>query len=81
MNLELLQSLLGWVALINYLLLIIWFLIFWRAADGVYQLHRRWFVLTREQFTQIHYTLMGQFKLLTFALFIAPWLALHIISG
>lgn len=43
MNIEGLQSLLGWTALINYLLLTIWFVMYACCADWIYRLHSRWF--------------------------------------
>lgn len=81
MNLDMLQSFLGWSALINYLLLTVWLVIYWAGADWIYRLHSRWFTLSREQFAGIHYSGMAFFKTLTFMLFLAPWLALLIING
>ena len=80
MNLDILQSILGWSALINYILLTVWFLLFWCCNDWIYRLHSRWFALSREQFAGIHYGCMAIFKTLTFMLFLAPWLAIIIIG-
>lgn len=81
MSIDGLHSLLGWIALINYLLLTIWFLLYCCCRDFIYRLHSRWFALSREQFAAIHYGTMALFKTLTFMLFLAPWLALHILGG
>lgn len=81
MNVDMLQGFLGWSALINYLLLIVWFAVYGCCADWIYRLHNRWFALTREQFAGIHYAGMALFKTLTFMLFLAPYLALRIIAG
>lgn len=81
MNLEILQRVLGWSALINYLLLTVWFVVYWCCAERIYQVHSRWFALTREQFDSIHYAGMAILKIQTFMLFLAPWLALHIIDS
>lgn len=81
MNIDMLQSFLGWSALINYLLLVVWFVVYSFCADWIYRLHSRWFVLTREQFSAIHYAGMAFFKILTFMLFLAPYLVLCIING
>ncbi|MEX0614536.1 MAG: DUF6868 family protein [Methylophaga sp.] len=81
MNVDMLQSFLGWSVLINYVLLAVWFVVFGCCADWIYRLHRRWFVLTREQFDVIHYAGMALFKILTFMLFLAPYLALCIVDG
>lgn len=81
MNLELLQSVLGWSALINYVLLIIWFVVYWCCAERVYQLHSRWFALSREQFASIHYGCMALYKIFIFMLFLAPYLALYLVNN
>lgn len=81
MNLEILQSLLGWSALINYLLLTVWFVIYGCCGEWIYQLHSRWFTLSPEQFAGTHYAGMAMLKILTFILFLAPWLALCMING
>lgn len=81
MNVDILQSFLGWSALINYLLLTFWFVLYGCCADWIYRLHSRWFTLSRQQFATIHYGGMAIFKILTFMLFLAPYLALCIIVG
>ena len=81
MNLEIVQSVLGWSALINYLLLTIWFVVYWCCAERIYQLHSRWFTLSREQFAGIHYAGMAILKIQTFMLFLAPWLAMSMINS
>ncbi len=81
MNLEIVQSVLGWSAVINYLLLTIWFVIYRCCAEWIYQLHSRWFALSREQFSGIHYAGMAILKIQTFMLFLAPWLALSMINS
>lgn len=81
MNIDILQIVLGWSALINYLLLTVWFVIYGCFAERIYQLHSRWFTLSREQFAGIHYAGMAILKIQTFMLFLAPWLALCIINN
>ncbi len=81
MNVEVLHSVLGWSALINYLLLTVWFVAYRCCAERIYQLHNRWFNLTREQFAGIHYGCMAILKIFTFMLFLAPYLALCIINS
>lgn len=80
MNVEVLQSVLGWSALINYLLLTIWFVVYRCCAERIYQLHNRWFAISHEQFASIHYACMAILKIFTFMLFLAPYLALCIIN-
>lgn len=54
MTLELIRNVLGWCALINYGILLLWFLIFSLAHDWLHGLHGRWFTLSGENFDAIH---------------------------
>lgn len=81
MSYDNLQSLLGWSALINILLITVWFVMFRCYADKIYRLHSRWFSLSESQFASIHYSGMAILKILNFMFFVAPWLAMKIISG
>ena len=42
MTLEIVRDMLGWSAVINILLLLIWFLFFALAHDWMYRLHSKW---------------------------------------
>ncbi len=55
MTLELATMFLGWCAVINTGLLILWFLFFWLGHDLMYRQHRRLFRLPVETFDAIHY--------------------------
>ena len=81
MNVELLQAVLGWCAVINYGILLWWFLWISVAPDWIYGLHTRWFRIDRERFDAIHYAAMAGFKLAIFVLNIAPYLALRIVRA
>jgi hypothetical protein len=60
--------------------LMVWFLAFVFARDFVFRIHTRWFKIPEERFDEIHYTMMGYYKL-AFALFnLVPYLALRIAS-
>ncbi len=80
MSIELLKGFFGWCALVNYLVLLIWFLMFCCARDWVYQIHSRWFRIEQSSFDRIHYCGMGLFKLLWFIFNLVPYLALLVIS-
>ena len=43
MNIDLISDVLGWSALINYAILILWFLFFTLAHDWIYHFHGKWF--------------------------------------
>ena len=50
------------------------------ARDFVFRTHTRWFKIPEERFDEIHYAMMGYYKL-AFALFnLVPYLALRIAS-
>lgn len=79
MSVELVAAVLGWCTLINYGLLILWFLFLTTAHDWTYRLHSKWFKISSEQFDAIHYSLMGIFKLAVVAFNLVPYLALRIV--
>ena len=80
MTAELLRAVLGWSALINYAVLIWWFLVFLFARDWLYRLHGRWFKLSPERFDAIHYAAMAFYKLCIFVFNLVPYLALCIVG-
>lgn len=79
MTVDILRGVLAWSAVINYALLILWFLIFSLAHDWLYGLHGKWFTLSGEYFDAIHYLTMALFKLCIFLFFLVPYLALRIV--
>lgn len=76
---ETLMAVLGWCAVIDIGLLAWWFAWIALAHDLVYRIHTRWFPMSVERFDAIHYGGMGAFKLLVFAFFVVPYLALRIV--
>ncbi|MFW5450962.1 MAG: DUF6868 family protein [Methylophagaceae bacterium] len=80
MTIDLLREILGWCAVINYGLLMFWFLMFAQAHDWVYNLHGKWFTLSVERFDAIHYTGMAVFKFGIFMFNIVPYIALRIVT-
>ncbi|MBU2228718.1 MAG: hypothetical protein KJ936_13825 [Proteobacteria bacterium] len=80
MKIEVIRAFFAWCAVINLGLLLWWFLIFTLAHDWVYRLHKKWFPLSVEQFTAIHYSGMGLFKIGIFLFNLAPYFALRIIG-
>jgi hypothetical protein len=79
MTAELVRNILGWSALINYGVLLLWFLFFILAHDWMYRVHTRFFRLTAEQFDSAHYGSMAIFKLLVIVLNLVPYLAMRIV--
>ncbi len=80
MTLEIAREVLLICTLINYGLLVLWFLVFSYAHDWIRGFHGRWFRLADEQFDMVHYAGMAIYKLGIFLFNLAPLIALYIIE-
>ena len=81
MDLVMIEKLLLWCMVINYGILLIWWLLFSIAHDWLYRLHTRWFQLSRETFDAIHYKSMALYKIGVMLFNLAPYGALWIVQG
>ena len=79
-TIENLRILLGWCSVINMVILLFWFLVFVTARDMVFQMHTRWFKLSEERFDEIHYTMMGYYKLAVMLFNLVPYLVLRLVQ-
>jgi hypothetical protein len=80
MDRDYVRQVLAWSTLINYLILLIWFIAFTAAHDWVYGMHTKWFKLSVEQFDYGHYGGMAIYKLLIMVFNLAPYLAMRLIQ-
>jgi hypothetical protein len=80
MSIELTRNFLLWCTVINYGILLAWFLVFMLAHDWMRRLHGRWFRLSDEQFDALHYVGMSIYKIGILLLNLAPFLVLSIIG-
>lgn len=80
MTLEVIRKVLAWSMVINYGVLIWWFLMFLLAHDWMYRFHKKWFNLSVETFDAVHYGGMALFKTGIFLFNLAPYIALHIVG-
>lgn len=80
MSLDLARDILLWCTVINYAVLVLWFLVFRSAHGWMYRLHGRWFRLSPEQFDAIHYGAMALYKIGILLLNLVPYLALRIVA-
>jgi hypothetical protein len=78
MTVETLKRMLAWCAVINYAILIIWFVAFVAAHDWLRELHTRWFRLSPDQFDFAHYLGMAVYKIGIMLFNLVPYLALRI---
>jgi hypothetical protein len=79
MTLEAIRSMLAWCAVINYGILLWWFLFFVLAHDWTYRVHSKWFPIPVDRFDAVHYAGIAFFKLLILVFNLTPYLALRII--
>jgi hypothetical protein len=80
MSIDMLRDAFLWCAVINYGVLLVWFLFFILARDSMHRLHGRWFRLSVEQFDALHYAGMAIFKLGIILLNLVPYIALRIVG-
>ena len=81
MTKEDLRGVLGWCTVINFAFMMLWFFAFLVAHDLVYQVHSFIFPgLSSERFDELHYQLIGFFKLSVMLLNFVPYIALRIVG-
>ena len=80
MSIETARHILLWCTVINYAVLLLWFLFFSLAHDSIYRLHARWFRLPVEQFDAIHYGGMAIYKVGVLLFNLVPYVALLIVG-
>lgn len=78
MTIEVIRNLLLWCTVINYVVLVVWFLVFVFAHDLMLRIHGRWFHLSREQFDGLHYGGMAVYKVGILLFNLVPLAALYL---
>jgi hypothetical protein len=78
MSIEMVRSTLLWCPVINYALLMIWFLLYVLPHGWLYRLWGRWFRLTAEQFDTLNFAGIVLYKLGILLLNLVPFVALYI---
>lgn len=81
MELETLSRFFLWCTIINFAVLLLWFLLFSLAHDWIHRLHGRWFRLSVEQFDAIHYAGIAAYKIGILLFNLVPYVALRIVSA
>lgn len=74
-----LKHLLGYSALLNFLVLFFWFFMLVVARDKIYSLHSSMFKIPVESVAKIHFAAMAGYKLLIYLIFVVPFLVMHFI--
>lgn len=78
MTAEILKSFFMWCSILNIVLLIYIWLMFWLRHDWIYKMHTRWFKISEQQFDALWYGLLGFYKLSVFLFNVIPFIALTI---
>jgi hypothetical protein len=81
MSIELARHALLWCAVINYVLLAIWSILFVLPHDWLYRLSARRFRVTAEQFDTVNFAGIVFYKVGIFLLNLVPFLALTFVRG
>jgi len=79
MTLDVTRNVLLWCTVLDYGILLVWFLAFVFAHDGMLRLHGRWFRLSREHFDALHYAGMSIFKIGIMLFNLVPCVVLHLL--
>ena len=79
MTLELARQFLLWCTIINYVILMVWWIFFVIARDWVQGIHGKWFRLSDERFDAAHYSAMALYKIMIRFFNLVPLVVLYII--
>ncbi|MGD9974148.1 MAG: DUF6868 family protein [Desulfatirhabdiaceae bacterium] len=79
MTIGIIHDLFLWCSIINYGVLLVWFLFFTFAHDWMFRFHGQWFQLSVSQFDTIHYAGMAIYKIGILLLNLVPYTALHLV--
>ena len=80
MALEEIRAFLGWCTLINWGILLVWWITIMVARDWMRGVHGKWFKISEERFDEIHYQAIAVYKLGIVLFNLAPYLALRIVG-
>jgi hypothetical protein len=78
-SIEVTRNFLLWCTVINYGILLVWFLVFVFVHDWILRIHGRWFRLSRDQFDALHYAGMSIFKIEIILFNLVPFIVLSIL--
>jgi hypothetical protein len=80
MSIEFMRAFLLWCTVINYGILVVWFLVFVVTHDWIRRFHGQWFRLSDEQFDSLHYLGMSIYKIGILLFNLVPLVALWIVG-
>lgn len=77
MDMVMLKDFFFWGFILNFGLLLFWFLMILIAKDFVFNIHSKIFSISKEQYNVVMYSALAAYKLMTYMFFFIPWLILH----
>lgn len=80
MDIEFMREFLLWCTIINFGILVVWWLGFIAARDWMQRFHGKWFRMSDERFDAAHYTGMAIFKIGIILFNAVPLLVLYIVG-
>ena len=80
MSIAIVRKVLLWCTVINYGVLLVWWLCFLFAHEWMYGLHSRWFHVSVEQFDALHYAGMALYKIGILLFNLVPSIALRLVG-
>ena len=80
MSIDVMPNFFLWCAVINYLVLMVWFLLIVSPHQWLYRLWGKWFPLTAQQFDIINFGGIALYKLGILLFNLAPYVALRIVG-
>jgi hypothetical protein len=80
MDVALVRRALLWCTVVNYGVLLAWFLLFAFAHDWMWHIHGRWFHLSAELFDALHYGAMAIYKIGILLFNLVPLIALCLVD-
>ncbi len=80
MSVAIVRNALLWCTIINYAMLLVWFLFYLFPHEWLYRIWRKWFHLSTEQFDSLNFAGMTLYKLGIILFNLVPYLALLIVG-
>ena len=80
MSVDVLRNFFLWCAVINYLVILVWFLLLVAPHQWIYRLWGKWFRLTTEQFDTINFAGIAFYKVGILLFNLVPYVALRIVG-
>jgi len=77
--LETMAAVFLWCFILNFLVLMLWFLILVFGGSLAHSIHSSFYDITRQQFDLLWYGGMGLFKIAIFLFYLCPYLAIKIV--